>query len=167
MKGLTEKLMILSHQSIKNLLGKVILNYSEENVRENGYDLRICGDKYYELVQGAELPEKKATLREIEFKDKAVLSANHTYLFESCEEFDMPADLAVLITLKSTLARNGFLAPPTVIDAGYKGKVNVAITAVYSSSLKKGMATHHLIFLKLDKPTERLYNGKYQGGVLI
>jgi len=41
--------MILSHQSIKKLLGKVIMNYVEENVRENGYDLRICGEKYYEV----------------------------------------------------------------------------------------------------------------------
>ncbi|BFH72107.1 deoxycytidine triphosphate deaminase [Sulfurisphaera javensis] len=159
--------MILSHQSIKSILGNVILNYVEENVRENGYDLRICGDKYYEIVQGAELPDNKVKLREIEFKDKAILKAFKTYLFESCEEFRMPLDLIALITLKSTLARNGFLAPPTVIDAGYQGKVNVAITPVYDSSLKKGIATHHLIFIKLDQPTAKPYNGKYQGGKLI
>ena len=159
--------MILSHQSIRSLIDKVLFSYDENNIRENGYDLRVCGEKYYEIVQGAELPEKKVPIKEFEFKDRAYLKAFHTYLFESCEEFRMPEDLAVLITLKSTLARNGFLAPPTVTDAGYKGKVTLAITAVYDSSLKKGMATHHLIFLKLDAPTQKVYNGKYQGGVLL
>lgn len=159
--------MILSHQSIRALLNRVILNYEEANIRENGYDLRICGERYYEVVQGAKLPEKKAILKDLEFKDKAYMKASHTYLFESCEEFHMPEDLAVLITLRSTLARNGFLAPPTVIDAGYQGKINVAITSFYDSYLKKGMATHHLIFMKLDFPTEKPYNGKYQGGKLI
>ncbi|MEM0373849.1 MAG: deoxycytidine triphosphate deaminase [Sulfolobaceae archaeon] len=159
--------MILSHQSIKALLGSVIINYLEENVRENGYDLRICGEKYYEIVEGSSLPDKKAKVVEIPFKDFAELKQLRTYLFESCEEFSVPRDLAILITLKSTMARNGFLAPPTVIDAGYRGKVILAITPVYNSTLKKGISTHHLIFLKLDEETKKLYNGRYQGGVVI
>ncbi|WP_338598750.1 deoxycytidine triphosphate deaminase [Sulfolobus tengchongensis] len=159
--------MILSHQSIRQLLGKVIFNYVEDNVRENGYDLRICGERYFVVEEGASLPNKKARLREIVFKDLAELEPLKTYLFESCEEFNTPDDLAILITLKSTMARNGFLAPPTVIDAGYKGKVFVAITPVYRSSLAKGVGTHHLIFLKLDQKTERPYSGRYQGGIVI
>ncbi|MCH4816769.1 MAG: deoxycytidine triphosphate deaminase [Saccharolobus sp.] len=159
--------MILSHQSIKKLLGKVIMNYVEENVRENGYDLRICGEKYYVVEEGAQLPSKKAKIREIEFRESVKLDPFKTYLFESCEEFSVSDDLAILITLKSTLARNGFLAPPTVIDAGYKGKVALAITPVYNSSMAKGIATHHLILMKLDEKTEKPYNGKYQGGVVI
>lgn len=79
----------------------------------------------------------------------------------------MPDNLAVLITLKSTMARNGFLAPPTVIDAGYKGKIYLAITSVYGSSLAKEISTHHLIFLELDQKTEKVYSGKYQGGIPI
>ncbi|MFP3201232.1 MAG: deoxycytidine triphosphate deaminase [Sulfolobus sp.] len=159
--------MILPHQHIKVLLGKVILNYSEENVRENGYDLRICGEKYYEVKGSIQLPNKKADLEEHRFSNIAYLKPLRTYLFESCEEFNIPEELAVLITLKSTMARNGFLAPPTVIDAGYKGKIIVAITPVYESSLSKGVATHHLIFYKLLEPTQKPYNGKYQGGVVI
>jgi len=159
--------MILSHQTIKSLLGTVILNYVEENVRENGYDLRICGEKYYEIQEGGNLPERKAKLAELSFGDVAELKPLRTYLFESCEEFSVPKDLAILITLKSTMARNGFLAPPTVIDAGYKGKVILAITPIYPSSLRKGMSTHHLIFLKLDEETKKTYSGRYQGGIII
>ena len=158
---------VLSPQSIRSLLGKVLINYVEDNVRENGYDLRICGQKYFEIQKGANLPDEKAELREIEFNERAELQPLKTYLFESCEEFNIPADLAVLITLKSTMARNGFLAPPTVIDAGYKGKIILAITPVYHAYLKKGISTHHLIFLKLDESTNKLYSGKYQGGILI
>lgn len=100
--------MILSHQSIMKLLGRVITNYSLDNVRENGYDLRICGDKYSEIEEGASLPERKAKLKEIPFGEKADLKSLKTYLFESCEEFNVPEDIAILITLRSTMARNGF-----------------------------------------------------------
>ncbi|AAY80982.1 dCTP deaminase [Sulfolobus acidocaldarius] len=158
---------MLPHQHIKQLLDKVLRNYSIDNIRENGYDLRICGEKYYEVLGDAELPNKRSSLREFRFDDFAELKPLKTYLFESCEEFDMPSDLAVLITLKSTMARNGFLAPPTVIDAGYKGKIAIALTPVYSTKLKKGMSTHHLIFLRLDEPSSKTYSGKYQGGVIL
>ena len=159
--------MILPHQSIRKLLGTVILNYDENSVRENGYDLRICGDVYYEVLGNAELPDKKSEIKSIKFEEKAVLDPFKTYLFESCEEFRMPNDLAAVLTLKSTMARNGFLAPPTVIDAGYKGKIIVALTSVYKSSLKKGMATHHVIFMRLEEPTEKIYNGHYQFGKVL
>ncbi len=43
------------------------MNYVEDNVRENGYDLRICGEKYYEVEEGAKLPSIKAKIREIPF----------------------------------------------------------------------------------------------------
>ncbi|MFP3346548.1 MAG: deoxycytidine triphosphate deaminase [Sulfolobaceae archaeon] len=159
--------MILPHQDIRELLGKVIINYSEQNVRENGYDLRICGDNYYEVLGNAELPEKKSEIRSFQFDEVARLKPLKTYLFETCEEFRMPDNLAALLTLRSTMARNGFQAPPTVIDAGYQGKITVAITSIYESSLRKGMATHHVIFMELKKPTEKTYRGQYQFGKII
>jgi dCTP deaminase len=166
---LTEVLfVILSHQSIKEIIAKgVIRNYSEESIRENGYDLRICGEKYYEIEGNAELPNKKSEIKEIEFKDFAIFYPGKTYLFETCEELNMPNDLAALITLRSTLARNGFILPPTMIDAGYKGKITLALSSFYHNRIVKGTRTAHIIFLKLDKPTEKSYNGKYQGGVVI
>ncbi|ARM75174.1 dCTP deaminase [Acidianus manzaensis] len=158
--------MILSHQSISKLLGSVILNYSVDSVRENGYDLRICGDKYYEVEGNSSLPEKKSDIVERRFDDYAELNGR-TYLFESCEELKMPNDLAGLITLRSTLARNGFFAPPTVIDAGYNGRITLAISSLYHNKIKKGSRVAHLIFIKLDEPTEKVYEGIYAGGKII
>ncbi len=160
--------MILSHQSIKEIINKgVIRNYVEESIRENGYDLRICGEKYYEVEGNAELPEIKSKIKEIEFKEYSTFYPCKTYLFESCEELNMPKDLAALITLRSTLARNGFILPPTIIDAGYKGKITLALSSFYQNKIAKGTRVAHIIFFKLDKPTEKSYNGKYQGGVII
>lgn len=159
--------MILSHQSIEKLLGQVILNYSEESVRENGYDLRICGDRYFEVLGGSSIPERPSELREIKLQDYALFEPFKTYLFESCEELRMPNDLAALITLRSTLARNGFFLPPTIIDAGYEGKVTLAISSLYQGKIKRGSRVAHLIFFKLDEPTKKPYNGKYKGGRII
>ncbi|BDC18056.1 dCTP deaminase [Acidianus sp. HS-5] len=161
--------MILSHQSIKEIIKKegIIRNYTEESIRENGYDLRICGEKYYEVEGNSALPEKKSEIKEIDFKDYAAFYPCKTYLFETCEEFHMPGDLAALITLRSTLARNGFLLPPTIIDAGYEGKITLALSSLYQNKIMRETRVAHVIFLKLDKPTEKSYNGKYQGGIII
>mgnify|MGYP001772782442 FL=1 len=159
--------MILSHQSIRALLGVVIKNYSEESVRENGYDLRLCGEKALKIKGNSFLPERPSDYEEVAFSDYLEMEPLTTYLIESCEEFEMPNDLAALMTLRSTFARNGFLAPPTVIDAGYKGKIIVALTSLYRAKLRKGVRAIHVIFFKLDEPTERPYSGKYMGGVKI
>ncbi|BCS93847.1 dCTP deaminase [Metallosphaera javensis (ex Sakai et al. 2022)] len=159
--------MIYAHQSILKSLGSMILNYSRENVKENGYDLRICGERYWRVKGGSQLPEVKSELEEINFLDYADLEAGNTYLFESCEEVNMPSDTIAIMTLRSTLARNGFIAPPTVIDAGYQGKIIIAISTLRGGKLRKGMGVIHLIFSKLDSPTEKVYQGKYQGGKLI
>jgi len=145
----------------------VIKNYSEESVRENGYDLRICGGRALKLRGNAFLPEKPSDYEEVEFDDQVELEPLNTYLFESCEELEMPNDLIALVTLRSTLARNGIVAPPTVIDAGYRGKITISLTAVHRVKLAKGMRTNHLIFLSLDEPTIKPYNGKYSGGVML
>ncbi|AWR96697.1 deoxycytidine triphosphate deaminase [Acidianus sulfidivorans JP7] len=159
--------MILSHQSIKGLLGNVILNYSEDSVRENGYDLRICGDKYFEVSGNAVIPDVKSEIIERKFEDYATFEGGKTLLFNSCEEFRMPNDLAALITLRSTLARNGFFAPPTVIDAGYNGKITLAISSFLPNKIKKGSRVSHVIFIKLDEPTQKVYSGIYSGGRII
>ncbi len=155
---------MLSHQSIYSLK---IKNISDECVRENGYDLRICGEKYYMVNGEVIIPDKKASLIEFQFNDHAEMEPLKTYLFESCEEIQMPSDTAGIMTLRSTLARNGFLTSPTVIDAGYKGKITIALTSLNKAKIKKGSRVIHLIFIKLDKPTEMLYNGSYQGGKII
>lgn len=159
--------MILTHQQIKNSLGSMILNFSEDSVRENGYDLRVCGEKYWRVLGGASLPEEKSVVEEIPFGDYAVLSPNNTYLLESCEELNMPRDVIGVMTLRSTMARNGFLAPPTIIDAGYKGKIIIALSTLRGGRIRKGLGVVHLIFARLEEPTLKVYEGSYQGGKVI
>ncbi|EHP68096.1 MAG: deoxycytidine triphosphate deaminase [Metallosphaera yellowstonensis] len=159
--------MILTYQQIRNSLGSMILNFSEESVRENGYDLRVCGDKYWRILGGASLPEKKSEVEEFPFEEYADLEPGNTYLLESCEEVNMPNDVMGIMTLRSTMARNGFLAPPTVIDAGYKGKIIIALSTLRGGRIRRGFRVVHLIFAKLQEPTLKVYEGSYQGGKLI
>jgi len=65
------------------------------------------------------------------------------------------------------MARNGFLAPPTVIDAGYKGKIIIALSTLRGGRIRRGFRVVHLIFAKLQEPTLKVYEGSYQGGKLI
>ena len=152
---------------MKSLLGTVIKNYSEESVRENGYDLRLCGERALKIRGNASLPERASDYEEVPFNEYLDVEPLTTYLIESCEEFAMPNDLAALMTLRSTFARNGFIAPPTVIDAGYTGKIIVALTSLYRARVRKGIRAMHLLFFKLDEPTEKPYDGRYKGGVKL
>jgi dCTP deaminase len=150
--------MILPHQDIRKLCKDgVIKNCVEDSIRENGYDIRI--DKLYEPFN----------LNELNAPDQEwKLLPNTFYLAVSIEELNMPDELAALITLRSTFARKGFLISPTVVDAGYKGKLTIAFhSPPKSDTLRKGERFVHLIFFELRESTEKPYSGRYQGGKII
>jgi dCTP deaminase len=79
------------------------------------------------------------------------------------EEVTMPNDLMAFVQLRSTWARKGFMLPPTVIDAGFKGTITLEIASFApSNALPIGQRFAHVIFAKLSTPSEP-YSGKYQG----
>ncbi|MCY0859545.1 MAG: dCTP deaminase [Sulfolobaceae archaeon] len=153
--------MILPHQKIKEFCESgIIINCAEESIRENGYDLRI--DKLMVLQNG--------NVKELETSHDEYysLNPNSFYLALSVEELNMPDDVAALMTLRSTFARLGFLISNTVIDAGYRGKITIALhSPPYNYMLKRGERFIHLIFFKLTEKTDKPYSGKYQGGKIL
>lgn len=153
--------MILPHQALEEYCRKgFIVNCSEESIRENGYDLRIAN--LMVLYDD--------DVKELQYDEQGYyyLAPNGFYLALSVEEINMPDDVAALMTLRSTFARYGFIIPPTVIDAGYKGNITIAIHAPPRPfRLKKGERFIHLIFYKLTERTSMPYSGKYQGGKIV
>lgn len=79
------------------------------------------------------------------------------------EVVKMPNDLMAFVHLRSTWARQGWLIPPTIIDAGFEGDITLEITKVGGPGyVPVGQRFAHVVFAKLSTPSEP-YNGKYQG----
>jgi dCTP deaminase len=77
------------------------------------------------------------------------------------ERIEMPNDLMAFVQLRSTWARRGFMLPPTVIDAGFRGQITLEIVSFAHNMLPLQERFAHLIFAKLASPSEP-YAGKYQ-----
>lgn len=77
----------------------------------------------------------------------------------------MPNDLMAFVQLRSTWARKGFMLPPTVIDAGFKGTITLEIASFARlNRLPIGERFAHIIFAKMSTPSEP-YRGKYYGQI--
>ena len=168
--------MILSDRGIKAYLQRGFMKIEpleEEQIRENGIDLRIgCG---YARFKSVDRPlDVTAETRVEEYyergdlceEDGLVIRPYEHVLLHTMEFISMPYDLVALVNLKSTLARLGLYIPPTVVDAGFRGQVVIEIIgSSFPVKIKAGIPFVHLILVKLDAPVERGYDerGHYQG----
>lgn len=131
--------MILSGRDLKLYIetGKLkIENAAPENFQQNGLDLVL---------------------------DKMEFYGDHFYLGCTREIFEFPDDLMAFVCMRSTWARRGFMVPPTIVDAGFKG--NLTLEIVKFGNLKSdcwpvSQPFAHLIFARTTGPCE-LYRGKY------
>ena len=130
--------MILGHlELLKRLQNDLIVNpLDPDQVRENGIDLSIG--------------------------DPLTIEPKAFALAKTREWVEFPTDLVGLCNLRSTYSRRGLLIPPTVVDAGFKGKLVIEIVNLSNQpyTFKQGERFLHLIVAKCQgaKP----YNGKYQ-----
>lgn len=85
------------------------------------------------------------------------------YLGCTREVLTLPDDLMAFVEIRSSWARRGFLLPPTIVDAGFKGNLTLEILALMEYPEKAvGERFAHLIFAKTTGPCEP-YDGKYSG----
>ena len=84
-------------------------------------------------------------------------------LFHSLEEFNMPNDVCANVSDKSTLIRLGLSVHNSWIDPGWRGFLTLEVTAMDRSIwILPGMPIAHIVFHRLDEPTDTPYSGKYQ-----
>lgn len=141
--------MILSYQAIKALCGRkphLIVPFTERAVAYGltyglgpaGYDVRIAENLSF--VVG-------------DFK-----------LSSTLEHFWMPDDLLARVHDKSTWARKGLFVQNTVIEPGWHGFLTLEL--MYHGPqplyLQSGTPIAQIIFERLEAPTEKPYNGRYQ-----
>lgn len=148
--------MILSAQTIRRRQGEheLISPFSERSeafgltygLGPAGYDVRLAQDLRLEGVGHASRP-----------KGCFVLGS-------SLERLTVPDDLLVMVCDKSTWVRRGVAVQNSTADPGFRGYLTLEITNHSSDGVEllRGMPIAHLVFVRLDEPTESPYDGKYQ-----
>ncbi|MEZ0319958.1 MAG: dCTP deaminase [Pyrobaculum sp.] len=162
--------MIFANDELKKLISlgrlKVEPLYPDA-VRENGLDLRIGGEYAIYAYEGAvvktcELEDARPLFRVVK-ADEVVIPPRNFVLLTTEEYVKMPDDVVGLANLRSTIARYGLTAPPTVVDAGFEGNITIEIVNNSPNTivLKKGTRFLHLVLVKAEG--RALYQGVYQG----
>jgi dCTP deaminase len=84
-------------------------------------------------------------------------------LLSSQEIVEMEEGAAGIICLRSTWARIGLIAPPTIVDPGFKGQLTMEVFNSNLSPLliRPGDYVWHMLIVQA--PDEELYAGRYQG----
>jgi len=163
--------MILSDTDLREYLssGRLVVEpLNWEVVRENGLDLRL-GSEFCEIVESGEVlavgeGDVTAYYRCGRGGEYLELKPSTRYLLHTLEVLALPSDLMGFVELRSTFARLGFLMPPTIVDAGFKGQLTIEVlTPPYPTRVRVGTRFLHVVFAKTITPVASTYRGRYQG----
>lgn len=177
--------MILSDEDLRYYLEKkklIINSIHKKTIRENGVDLIIdytigkekqsesflstcvIDSHNKEIVDN--IFEKQLFIQDSFNKEQKyfILEPKTLYLLSTQEYIKLPDDLMGFCCLRSTVARYGFIAPITIVDAGFEGTLTIEV--FYSGNrqfkLYVGDRFLHLVFARLNTPVRNLYNGIYK-----
>jgi len=163
--------VILSDTDLREYLssGRLVVEPLDwEIVRENGLDLRL-GPEYCEVLHTDEVlvvgeGDVSRYYRCGMGGDFVELKPSTRYLLHTIETVALPNDLMGFVELRSTFARLGFLMPPTIVDAGFKGQLTVEVlTPPYPTMVRAGTRFLHVVFAKTLTPVASTYKGRYHG----
>lgn len=90
-----------------------------------------------------------------------------TYMVTTIEEVNMPNDLAIYISRRSTIFRSGIVLDATYTNPGYHGKLSFLLINFNENFviIERGFRIVQLGFFEVKGDSE-LYNGNWQGGVI-
>ncbi len=141
---------MLSDSDILKIINKgelTIENFCEECLTPNGYDVRI-NECLYDNEKSCKIPKNKF------------------FIVSTIEIFQFPEDIAGQIWLRTTYARKGIFISGGLIDAGFKGNLNIFL---YNSNeeieFKKYDRIAQVVFFRLTTKAEKGYSkrsGHYQ-----
>ncbi len=165
--------MLLPDRAIRSLIREGRLSIDplyEDSIRENGVDMRIGPEIAFPIVRGEVIdpteddPSLHFTIRRIP-DDGITVPGNTSILLVTEEYVRMPDDVAALCGLRSSIARWGFIAAPTLVDAGFEGQLTIEVMWTRPAPVKlyKGLRFLHVVFFRMDGSVEIPYSGAYQG----
>lgn len=156
--------MVISDNTIKRL--NLITPFNEKQLECSSYDITLddtwCVPKFASKVLTLETGQEYKEITE----DEYILSPNEFILASTSEILNLPNGITGIVCGRSSIGRLGiFVENASWIDTGFQGKITLEI---YNASpncfrLKKGDRVGQVIFIKQDEPSEKPYNGKYQG----
>ncbi len=181
--------MILGDEDLRYYIEKkklVVEPIGEKTIRENGLDLTIDNEIAVEKIIEHSIWEYDKNYRPVidshnedDVKErfekiKATINSTGEYfiiqpqslnLLSTQEYVKFSDDIMGLCALRSSVARHGFIAPMTIVDAGFEG--NLTIEVIYSGirpfKLYVGDRFLHLIICKTSSPVRNVYSGVYKG----
>jgi dCTP deaminase len=154
--------VILSDVEISRLMesGRLVVRpFEQSSLTPNGVDLSVGEEA---MVMDGPSDGRRVRLEPgVEFELPPV---SHVLVLTE-EYLELPSDVIGLVNLRSTYARRGLLIPPTVVDAGYRGRLTLAVRgAPYPVMIRRGERVWHLVLAE-SHPAGRPYSGRYQGSM--
>lgn len=154
-----------------------ITNINENTIRENGIDCRIgktiaidikLDDDFIVDTHDIESVTKRFDMHNFN-ESGEIIPAKNNILLVTEEEFSLPDDVMGLCCLRSTIARQGFVCPITIIDAGFQGTLTIETFYGGNNKIKiyKGDRFLHVVFIKINSPVAKPYNGIYKGQTVV
>jgi len=96
--------------------------------------------------------------------DKMVIEPGKFYLSHTQEVIEVPDDLSVMISGRSSFGRKGLIIHATAgwVDAGFKGDVTLEIFNLSNTPIviAPGQRVGQMMFFKMDAPAEEPYGEK-------
>lgn len=157
-------------RQVKEENGVKIVSYG---VSSYGYDIRL-DDKFISCHSDTEIsPHQCESLVINEINDTSLLILPRTTILgKSVERFNIPNNLMVTATGKSTYARLSILVNITPLEPNWKGVLTISISNLSSTPVRvyafQGIA--QLLFNRVDKLCTTSYSdrdGKYQNATGI
>jgi len=150
--------MVLSKQSLINLLARVFPETKPKKVSPASYDLTI-GNHFKIYTPSDEMGVDNPD--EI-FSDEIVVPAMTFVLAHTQEYIHVPPDKAGLMLLRSSMGRSGWLhAFAGWVDPGFEGQLVFELFTPMRNRLVAGTRVAQLILFETDGVAQ--YDGKYQG----
>ena len=164
--------MILNRQEIleRILEDNLVQGFADakSQVQPAGFDLTVEKVFAYESQGAIDFDNKDRKLSETEElawgKDGWLELKQGVYKLQFAEEVSLPADLAAMTILRSSLMRCGCILHQGYWDPGYHGKGEASlIVPEHGLRLKKGAKVAQMVFMRVSGGgTDQLYEGIHQ-----
>lgn len=95
---------------------------------------------------------------------KVFLEPGNQMLVATVEKVELSETVLGILHLRSSLAREGFIASLALVDPGFRGQLTISLynAGGRSVSLRKGDRFLQLTLFRLGNPAQRSYVGNYQ-----
>jgi len=152
-----------------------IQGMTKDTIREAGLDLTISDtysrevdftDSIPDIIDLHEQPKErfeKFTHKEI------IINPKEFILLSTREIIELPNDIIGLCNIRSTIARSGIIAPPTITDPGFIGALTIEIFNASKRPilLHEGDRFLHLVLMYTKTACSKPYSGIYQNQKIV